>query len=206
MTEPPSPQRRRCRRAPLCIAAAALAFAPGARAAQAASVAPSPVGDAVLAGAFQMTGRITAARRVPTEHVGDVLSRRWTFASQGCTGSVCTIVQLQREREGGVIEAVTLRRIAAGRYAGRGAFRVPLLCRKRLYPRGSYVPFRISVEITGVQAIAGAPYATAISARYRNRLRSDATPCPLGPVHDAASFSGTLVSALPAVAAAARTR
>ncbi len=157
--------------------------------------APAPAGEALLEGAFQMAGRVTVAHRVPGEQPGQLLSRLWTFEPLACEATGCATLRLQREREGGVVEPVTLHRIAAGRYAGRGAFRVALSCRGHVYPRGSYVPYLISLEITAAQPDGGVARASTIEARYVNRVRTDSTRCPIGPSHDEAIYTGAPLTA-----------
>lgn len=194
---PQTPQHGRAVRAlaaPAALAALAV-WAPAPAPARAAPPAPAPAGEALLEGSFQMSGRVTVARRVPGEQAGELFSRVWTFEGLACEAAGCSTVRLQREREGGVVEPVTLHRVAAGRYVGRGAFRAPITCRGRVYPRGSYVPYLVSLEITAAQLAGGVAHASAVEARYVNRFRTDSTRCPLGPSHDQAIYTGVALSA-----------
>ena len=63
-----------------------------------------------------------------------------------------------------------------------GVFYAPLRCSGRIYPRGQEIPFRITVRITATNGAA----ASAISATYVNRERTNLTPCIGGLGHDSA--------------------
>jgi hypothetical protein len=158
----------------------------------------SPVGDARVTGTFAMSATITAARNVRGEHVGQVLMRRWVLNALECAASVCPSLTLEREREAGIHETLTLTRTGPGTYAGGSTFHVPLRCHHRLHPRGARAPYRIELAVAAVETVGGIAYARQITATYVNHRRIDATRCPLGPSHDAAIYTGSATSPLPA--------
>lgn len=153
--------------------------------------------NARVSGTFSMRARVTTAVDVAGEHRGEVVNRRWVIAPGGCTFDVCTSLQLDRQRSDDLDSMVTLRRLGSGRYAGRGVFYAPLECRGRFYRDGSRVPYRITLRITATTEIGGIVFAKRIVATYVNRHRSDLTPCPLAPSHDAGVYRGNLTSGLP---------
>jgi hypothetical protein len=159
---------------------------------------PSPAGDARVIGTFQMSAHITVARNVSGERAGQTLARSWTLTASSCVGSVCQTLLLDRERSAGIEETLTLTRIAAGAYAGSSSFYSPLRCRGRIHPHGSRVPYRITLAVATAEAVQGIAFARQITATYVNPKRSDTTRCPLGPSHDAATYSGSAVAPLPA--------
>jgi hypothetical protein len=165
------------------LGAAGLALPAAARAAV-------PV-DARVQGTFAMVARVTAAVNVRGEHRGQRLRRRWEITPLNCRGSVCDRLQLSRQRSGHRVDRVTLRRVGRGRYAGSGVFYVALRCSGRVYSRGSRVPYRITITVTGTTEVQQISFARRIRATYVNRRRSDATPCPLGASHDAARYIGS---------------
>jgi hypothetical protein len=160
--------------------------------------------DARVAGTFTMRARITTAVNVRGERRGQRLTRTWTVRPQGCTGTRCAQLVLDRERSAGRHDAVTLFRIGRGVYAGHGAFDVPLRCRGTVYEGGAHAPYRIAIHIRSAHRVQGIRFATALSATYLNRYRRNTTPCPLGPSHDAAAYHGSL-HALPGPPAASFT-
>jgi hypothetical protein len=148
-----------------------------------------------LAGAFTMTGRITAAHAVAGEHVGETVTRTWTFLPT-CPAGQCLIEGLERSRAVGV-DTTRLRRRSISvlnAWTGEGSFFAPLMCGSRLYPRGERVFFRITVRITGSTLVAGAPVATAVRASYKSYRRTNRTRCVLPAGHDAAVYTGTLLT------------
>ncbi|MDQ6811070.1 MAG: hypothetical protein M3Z95_04115 [Actinomycetota bacterium] len=149
---------------------------------------PSP--PARLQGAFTMTGVVTVAHHVPGEHVGQQVTRTWTFAPL-CPTVPCTTVQVLRTRINGS-DTVVLNLRPGGFYAGRGIFYLPLRCAGRRYPHGEQVPFKLTVRVTGKAVVNGTVIATGIVATYRNRTRKNLTPCVAVLGHDAASYGGTL--------------
>ncbi len=161
--------------------------------------APSPPAalDARATGTFEMLARVTAAKNVPGEHVGQSLRRRWLISPQSCAGSVCQALELDRERSAGIDESLTLHRVAAGTYAGAGSFYVALRCKKRTYPHGSRAPYRITLTVNSAVSVQGIAFARAITATYQNSKRSDSTPCVLDRSHDAARYTGSATSAIP---------
>jgi hypothetical protein len=141
---------------------------------------------ALLKGTFQMSGRVTVAANVRGEHVGQVVTRTWTFTPQ-CATAPCATVQLIRGRAGGT-DTVTLERTPTGTYAGSGVFDAPLRCSGHIYPHGQEIPFRITVRITATNGTT----ASAISATYVNRKRTNLTPCIGVLGHDSARYTGLL--------------
>ncbi|MGA2009470.1 MAG: PKD domain-containing protein [Solirubrobacteraceae bacterium] len=155
--------------------------------------------DARVLGTFAMSARVTAAVRVRGEHVGAVLQRTWTIVPAACRGNVCRRLELDRERGSGRYDRITLRRVGRGRYQGRGVFYVGLRCLGRTYPRGSRAPYRITLTVRSTTTVQGIRFARRITAGYDNPARSDATPCPLGPSHDAARYAGSAPAPTPPV-------
>jgi PKD repeat protein len=76
-------------------------------------------------------------------------------------------------------------------------FYVALECQGKVYQHGSRVPFKITLTVRRAVTIDGIRFARSVRATYYNRDRSDSTPCPLGPSHDAGRYHGHLVSPLP---------
>jgi PKD repeat protein len=153
--------------------------------------------DARVVGTFSMRAKITTAVDVLGEYPGEVLARRWLIKERDCVDNVCRVLKLDRERGQDLNSRVLLRRVGRGRYAGRGVFYSALSCRDRVYPRGSRAPYEIRLTIAGTRLIDGVRFAKRIRATYVNMSRGDSTPCPLGPSHDAATYTGRAVSALP---------
>lgn len=179
-------------RAPRCVCAilAGMLVAPGAAAA-AARVDARPLGS------VEMRGRVVQAEKVRGERVGQVVRRRWTLVPDGCVGSVCQAIHVDRERGDKRHDQLTLTRVAPGRYRGKGVFYAPLRCQGRVYVRGSRVPYRITLTVTQATRVQSIAFARQMTATYLNRGRQDLTPCPLGPSHDAGRYHGRVVSALP---------
>jgi hypothetical protein len=167
---------------PRLAAASVLAILASAGAASA----QTPTRDALLTGRFQMSGRVTVAQNVRGERVGQVVTRTWTFVPQ-CATAPCDAVQLVRGRANGT-DTLTLQQTPTGTYAGAGVFYAPLRCSGRIYPRGQEIPFRITVRITATNGTA----ASAISASYVNRERTNLTPCIGVLGHDSAHYVGLL--------------
>ncbi|HWX46040.1 MAG TPA: hypothetical protein VNY52_12055 [Solirubrobacteraceae bacterium] len=158
----------------------------------------SPVGDARVIGTFAMSAQITAARNVRGEHVGQVLARTWVLSAQECAVSVCPSLTLEREREAGIHETLTLLRTGPGSYAGSSTFYVPLRCHRRVHPRGARAPFTIELAVASLETVQEIAFARQITATYINPRRFDATRCPLGPSHDAATYTGSATTPIPA--------
>ena len=157
----------------------------------AAAPAPSPpLGAARLQGEFLLAGRVTQAKLVPGERVGQLVSRTWTFTPR-CPAGACDTVQLMRTRASGT-DRVMLRRSKPGYYAGSGTFFAPLRCGSRIYPRGASVPFTITVQVTAALGAPGTLVASRVNATYLNRSRRNLTPCVGVLGHDAASYHGHL--------------
>ncbi|MGN6871353.1 MAG: hypothetical protein ACTHMY_23395 [Solirubrobacteraceae bacterium] len=148
--------------------------------------AQTPTTDALLKGKFQMSGRVTVAHNVRGEWVGQVVTRTWTFIPQ-CATAPCAAVQLVRGRSGGT-DTLTLQQTPTGSYTGSGLFYAPLRCSGRIYPQGQEIPFRITVRITATNGAV----ASAISASYVNRERTNLTPCIGVLGHDSAHYVGLL--------------
>jgi PKD repeat protein len=153
--------------------------------------------DARVVGTFAMSARVTVAVNLRGERVGELLRRGWTIVPSHCRGSVCELLRLDRERSAGRHDHLTLHRVGRGRYTGRGVFFAALSCLGRIYRLGSRVPYRITLTVRGATMVEGTRFARRITASYENPRRSDATPCPLGPSHDAASYTGRASSPVP---------
>jgi hypothetical protein len=147
--------------------------------------------SARLEGGYVLKGRVTVATAVRGEHVGEHLTRRWTFTPTCSTGS-CRQIGLTRGRRGAANE-LWLRRVAPGRYRGSGVFYRPLRCGRRLYQHGEKAPFTIAVRITAAVDFEGVIVATAIHARYVSRKRINLTPCVLPPTRESAVYRGHLI-------------
>ena len=169
----------------LRLAASTLLAVVGLTAAASAST-QTPTSDALLRGAFQMSGRVTVAANVKGERVGQVVTRTWTFTPE-CTTGPCAAVQLVRGRAAGS-DTLTLQRTPTGTYTGAGLFYAALRCSGRIYPRGQEIPFQITVRITATNGTT----ASAISASYVNRVRTNLTPCIGVLGHDSAHYVGLL--------------
>jgi hypothetical protein len=150
------------------------------------AAAQTPAADAMLKGSFQMSGHVTVAANVRGERVGQVVTRTWTFTPQ-CATAPCAAVQLVRGRAGGS-DTLTLELTSPGSYAGSGVFYAPMRCSGRIYPRGQEIPFRITVRVTATNGTE----ASAISATYVNRERTNLTPCIGVLGHDSARYVGLL--------------
>jgi PKD repeat protein len=131
------------------------------------------------------------------EHVGQHLTRKWVIVPHRCDRSICKTVELDRQRSDNRHSKITLHRTGPGRYSGTGVFYVALSCFGRVYRRGSRAPYKITLKVVAATKVGGVMFARRISASYVNRSRRDATPCPLGPSHDAAKYTGRLKSRLP---------
>ncbi len=162
----------------------AIAVPGGVIAASAQAQPPNP--PAQPKGTFQMSGTVTVADHVRGERAGLLVERTWTFTPQ-CVSAPCATVRLVRGRATGS-DTLTLGLTRPGTYAGNGLFYAPLRCSGRIYPRGQEIPFRITVRVT---ASAGNT-ASAISATYVNRTRTNLTPCIGVLGHDAARYTGLL--------------
>ena len=143
-----------------------------------------------------------AAVRVRGEHLGQIVSRHWTFAGRSCVKSVCHQLTLHRQRSADRYDNLVLTRVGTGRYSGRSQFYAGLRCRGHTYPRGERVPYRITVRVTQTVTIQGLEFARRLTATYTNLRRIDRTRCPIGPSHDAARYTG-IASPLPTPPAAA---
>jgi hypothetical protein len=151
--------------------------------------------SARLQGPFLLAGRVTVAKNVSGEHVGQNVLRTWTFTSK-CRAGECASVSLLRNR-GSVRDALVLQRQAPGFYVGTGSFYAPLRCGAQVWPRGEIVPFTIAVRVTAAVVAAGVDSATRVDALYINRSRRNRTPCVAVLGHDAASYHGHLVVPAP---------
>lgn len=152
--------------------------------------------DARLEGSFRMIGRVTVARDVRGERVGQRVTRTWRVDST-CPLGPCRDVTLRRGRAHGE-DRLVLRRRSPGVYAAPGSFTTPLRCAGRTYRRGGLVLFSITLTVTQVQTVQVTPFATAVSARYDNSHRINRTPCPGGLGRDAARYGGARLGPLPA--------
>lgn len=151
---------------------------------------PNPLlGSARLVGTFELAGRITTAVRVPGEHTGQTITRRWSFLPTCQVGSCRTVGLLRRRANGS--DPVILTRKRPGYYTGNGTFYAPLRCSQRVVARGLRVPYTVTVTVTAaVRDATGAVVATRVDARYTNRLRHNLTKCVAFPGHDAATYHG----------------
>lgn len=181
----------------LCVAAPPEALGRMNTRKQAHAPSPSAAVDARTTGTFEMLARVTTAKNVPGEHVGQSLKRRWLISPQSCVGSVCQALELDRERSAGIDESLMLHRVAAGTYAGASSFYVALRCKHRTYSHGSRAPYRITLTVDSAVSVQGIAFARTITATYENSKRSDSTPCVLDPSHDAARYTGSATSAIP---------
>jgi hypothetical protein len=168
------------------LAAASVLTILAVAAATASASAQPPANDTLLTGTFQMSGRVTVANNVRGEQVGQLVTRTWTFTPQ-CATAPCATVQLVRGRAGGT-DTVTLVETPTGAYAGSAVFYAPLRCSGHIFPRGQEIPFRITVRITATNGTS----ASAISATYVNRRRTNLTPCIGVLGHDSARYTGVL--------------
>ncbi len=173
------------------------AIAPAESLAHARASSPPAALDARVTGTFQMLARVTVAKNVRGEHVGQSLKRRWLISPRSCTGNVCQTLDLDRERSAGIDESLTLHRVATGTYAGSGSFYVALKCKHKTYPHGSRAPYRITLTVSSAVSVQEIAFARGITATYQNSKRSDRTPCVLGRSHDAARYTGNATSAIP---------
>jgi hypothetical protein len=177
---------RRRAHALLAVAGASLGFAAGA---SETTAQPAPGTEARLAGTFQMTGQLTAARYVRGEHVGEVVHRTWTFTPL-CASGACAQVSVARGRRTAT-DTLIMTQTSPGQYAGTGTFFAPLECAGRAYSTGEEVPFQINVTITGTTtAPDGTLLASQITASYVNQSRLNLTPCVIVLGHDAAGYTG----------------
>jgi hypothetical protein len=184
---------RRTRALIALAAATAAAATPTAVAPHAAVAQPAP-SQARLEGTFQLTGRITVARHIRGEHVGQVVQRTWMFAPLCATGP-CAQVRVVRARATGT-DSLILTQTTPGHYAGSGQFFAPLECAGTVYAGGEEIPFKINVQITASTTAAdGTTVASAISATYVNRSRLNLTRCVIVLGYDSARYSGPVVPA-----------
>lgn len=153
--------------------------------------------NARVIGTFTMRARVTVAVNVTGEQPGQLLIRHWVIVGRGCNRDVCASLLLDRQRSDNRYSPVTLRQVGPGRYQGHGAFYAAIACRGRVYPRGSLAPYLITLSVSRTTTIGQVRFAQMITATYVNHERSDATPCPLGPSHDAATYTGSVTAGLP---------
>lgn len=178
-------------RVPLGLAPVAFALTTAASALLSAAPAQAqPPVSATLQGTFAMTGGVTVAQHVRQEHVGQRVSRSWTF-TPACPSGPCTSVTLLRSRATGT-DTLLLTESPSGVYSGSGTFYLPLSCAGHRYHHGERVPFTITVRRRTTAVVNGTVVVTAVSATYQNRYRRNLTPCVAVLGHDAASYSGTL--------------
>jgi hypothetical protein len=134
---------------------------------------------------------VTVADNIRGEHVGQRVTRIWTF-TPACASGACSTIKLARARAAGS-DRLTLHRRGPGYYVGKGSFYAPLKCGSDTYPKGAAVPFTITVRVTAVTLFAGFVVATAVSATYTNPSRTNLTPCIAVLGHDAATYHGHLM-------------
>ncbi|HTT29435.1 MAG TPA: hypothetical protein VMG37_13560 [Solirubrobacteraceae bacterium] len=154
---------------------------------------PAPAPEARLAGSFQMTGRVTAARNVRGERVGEMVQRTWTFTPLCVTGP-CAQVRLFRGRANAT-DTLILTQTSPGHYAGAGHFFAPLKCGGTVYSAGEEVPYEIKLTIIATTtAPDGTVLASQISGTYVNKSRLNLTRCVIVLGHDSARYSGSDVT------------
>jgi hypothetical protein len=177
----------------LVLLTAVLTTATSATAARAAAPPPVPLAIAAarLQGQFLLEGKVTKAKHIPGEHVGQVVSRTWTF-NPTCPAGACDQVQLVRARVSGT-DTLVLSRRRPGYYVGVGTFFAPLRCGTRVYPLGAAVPFTVTVTVTASLAGPDGLIASRVNATYVNRSRRNRTPCVGVLGHDAATYHGHLL-------------
>jgi len=147
-----------------------------------------------LQGHFTMTGRITSARDVPGEHVGERVNRVWDFVAP-CPAGQCATEKLVRPRAIGVDRLrIERKHRMFGSWSGKGSFYAPLRCGSRTYRRGERVRYEITVRITGAAIVNGVRVVTSVKARYRQSERRNRTPCFATLGHDAAVYTGTIIN------------
>jgi hypothetical protein len=165
-----------------------------------ASAMPAPAGAVPAArveGTFTMHARVTTAHNVRGERRGERLTRTWMIVPSRCHRNVCGTLRLNRTRGHGISSRLTLRRRSNGSYKGEGHFYVALSCRGHTYRRGSRARYTIGLRVTATRMIGGVRFARRVTATYDNPSRTDSTPCPLGPSHDAARYTGRLRAGAP---------
>ena len=179
---------------------AAVTLAMSATAASATAQSPS-IETARLQGSFELAGRITAAFNVRGEHVGQMVTRIWTFTSS-CPAGPCRTVGLLRARGRGH-DSLLLHQLAPGYYVGKGRFYAPLRCGTHINRHGELVPFTIALHITSAIVQNGVVIAARINASYLNRRRINLTRCVVLKSHDAATYHGHLIQSAAARRSAA---
>lgn len=190
----PSGVRSGCGR---IVATCAVAMLAGAFAPPALARDSSRPADARVVGTFKMNAVVTQAVHVRGERRGQHLVRIWKIAPEKCDGSVCQLLRLNRERSASIHDRLTLKRVGPGTYVGRGGFYLALSCQGRVYRHGSWVPYRITLTVHRATDVQGVRFARGLTARYTNTHRTDSTPCPLGPSHDAGRYTGEAISPPP---------
>lgn len=176
--------------ATLALALGAIAPALASASAPASVAQPVPGPEARLVGTYQMTGRVTAARNVRGEHVGEAVQRTWSFTPLCVTGP-CAQVRVFRARANAT-DTLILTQTSPGRYSGAGKFFAPLKCGGTVYSAGEEVPYEIKLTITATTtAPDGTVIASQISATYVNKLRLNLTRCVIVLGHDSARYTGT---------------
>ena len=190
---------QRARTAVILVAVTALGFGLAAAVALAGVTAQrSGLGVNVkVIGRFAVTGRITRASGIPGEHTGERLRRIWTIVPRSCAESDCARLELTRPRAAGHVARITLHRVGFGLYRGTGRFDAAVRCLGHVAPRGSVVPYLITLRVTAFEPAGGLRLATAFRATYFNDRRFDRTRCPLGEVRDAARYTGTIIAPPP---------
>jgi len=153
---------------------------------------PTPT-ESRLAGTYQMTGRVTAARNVRGEHVGEMVQRTWTFTPL-CVSGPCAQVRVFRGRASAT-DTLILTQTSPGHYTGTSRFFAPLKCAGTVYSMGEEVPYTINVQVTATTtAPDGTVLAQQISATYVNKSRLNLTRCVIVLGHDSARYTGTDVT------------
>jgi hypothetical protein len=116
-----------------------------------------------------------------------------------CPAGQCLTEQVVRTRAVGGDKTMLRRKLSEfGRWTGKGSFFAPLMCASRVYPFGERVFFKLTVRITGATVVNGANVATSVAASYDNYRRVNRTRCVPALGHDAAVYTGNLVTPTPA--------
>jgi hypothetical protein len=149
-----------------------------------------------IQGTWTMDGLVTRAHGVRGEHRGQRVRRTWLFVSP-CGSGPCRSLRLLRERAGGNVAPLVLRRRRTNHYTGHGRFFFALRCNGHVYRHGGIARYTLRLHVTRSAVVQATHFATAISAAYTNVRRVNRTPCPGTLGRDAGRYSGGLTSALP---------
>jgi PKD repeat protein len=150
--------------------------------------------NARVVGTFKLHAYVTTAVNVRGEHAGQKFIRIWKIIPKECDRSICKVLSLRRQISDHRHDHITLDRVGPGMYRGQGVFYAPLECLGKTYPRGSRIPYTITLTVHHAVTIQGIRFAHSLRATYNNPYRTDETPCPLGSSHDAGRYWGHVES------------